>query len=69
MLNLARLTRDGFEKLTWEKKVDTLVTLGSDVAPVLAIGGFPGITVPAGYDKKGLPCGITFSGLKVRSQS
>ncbi|KAF3434622.1 hypothetical protein FNV43_RR21707 [Rhamnella rubrinervis] len=64
LLNLSRLSRDGFEKLLWEKKLDALVTPGFDVASVLAIGGFPGINVPAGYDKKGVPFGITFSGLK-----
>ena len=62
--NLARLTRDGFEKLMIENKLDALVTPGSDVAPVLAIGGFPGISVPAGYDYKGVPFGICFGGLK-----
>ncbi|XP_015893424.3 LOW QUALITY PROTEIN: probable amidase At4g34880 [Ziziphus jujuba] len=64
LLNLARLSRDGFEKLLWDYKLDALVTPGSDVAPVLAIGGFPGINVPAGYDKNGVPFGITFGGLK-----
>ena len=62
--NLARLSREGFEKLLWDNKLDALVTPGSVVAPVLAIGGFPGISVPAGYDKKGVPFGITFGGLK-----
>lgn len=62
--NLARLSREGFEKLLWDKKLDALVTPGSVVAPVLAIGGFPGISVPAGYDKNGVPFGITFGGLK-----
>lgn len=37
--NLARLSRDGFEKLMIENKLDALVTPGADVAPVLAIGG------------------------------
>lgn len=62
--NLARLSREGFEKLLWDNKLDALVTPGSVVAPVLAIGGFPGISVPAGYDKNGVPFGITFGGLK-----
>lgn len=64
LLNLARLSRDGFEKLLRDYKLDALVSPGPDVAPVLAIGGFPGINVPAGYDKKGVPFGITFGGLK-----
>lgn len=48
----------------WENKLDTLVTPGLGVAGVLAIGGFPGINVPAGYDEKGVPFGISFGGLK-----
>ncbi|KAL6213133.1 hypothetical protein ACLB2K_012580 [Fragaria x ananassa] len=64
LLNLAKLTKDGFEKLMTYNRLDALVTPGADVAPVLAIGGFPGISVPAGYDNKGVPFGITFGGLK-----
>ncbi|KAM2041443.1 hypothetical protein FF1_035009 [Malus domestica] len=64
LLNLAKLTKDGFEKLLKDNRLDALVTTGSDVSPVLAIGGFPGISVPAGFDKKGVPFGITFGGLK-----
>lgn len=64
LLNLAKLTKDDFEKLMTYNSLDALVTPGADIAPVLAIGGFPGISVPAGYDKKGVPFGITFGGLK-----
>lgn len=64
LLNLARLSRDGFEKLLRNYKLDAWVTPGSNVDRVLAIGGFPGINVPAGYDKNGVPFGITFRGLK-----
>ncbi|KAF2289964.1 hypothetical protein GH714_039338 [Hevea brasiliensis] len=64
LANLAELTRDGFQKLMWDNKLDALVTPGAGVAPVLAIGGFPGINVPAGYDYKGVPFGINFGGLK-----
>ncbi|KAI8025810.1 putative amidase [Camellia lanceoleosa] len=31
---------------------------------VLAIGGYPGINVPAGYDEDGTPYGICFGGLR-----
>ncbi|EEF34110.1 amidase, putative [Ricinus communis] len=41
-----------------------MVTPGSGVVSVLAIGGYPGVTVPAGYDGSGMPFGICFSGLK-----
>ncbi|CAK9153652.1 unnamed protein product [Ilex paraguariensis] len=66
LLKLARLTQAGFVKLMVENKLDALVTAGSDVAPVLAIGGFPGISVPAAYDinSKGVPVGLCFGGLK-----
>ncbi|KAI9127671.1 hypothetical protein K1719_000664 [Acacia pycnantha] len=62
--NLASLSQRGFEKLMRDYKLDALVTPGSSVAPVLAIGGFPGVNVPAGYDSEGVPFGINFGGLK-----
>ncbi|GMN37328.1 hypothetical protein TIFTF001_006720 [Ficus carica] len=61
--NLARLTREGFEKLMVVNKLDALVTPDAVAAPVLAIGGFPAISVPAGYDDDGVPFGVTFGGL------
>ncbi|KAH7518480.1 hypothetical protein FEM48_Zijuj09G0175900 [Ziziphus jujuba var. spinosa] len=64
ILNLETLSREGFEKLVTEKNLDALVSPGPDVSPVLAIGGFPGINVPAGYDDDGVPFGINFGGLK-----
>ncbi|RVW38601.1 hypothetical protein CK203_075520 [Vitis vinifera] len=41
-------------------KLDATVTLGSGMATVLAIGGYPGVSVPAGYDGDGMPFGICF---------
>ena len=64
LLNLRRASRDGFEKLMKENKLDALVTPYSDIAQVLAIGGYPGINVPAGYHSDGVPYGISFGGLK-----
>ncbi|XP_038902577.1 LOW QUALITY PROTEIN: probable amidase At4g34880 [Benincasa hispida] len=62
---MANLSRNGFEKLMRENELDAIVTLGSGCVSVLAIGGYPGITVPAGYGKDdGLPFGICFGGLK-----
>ena len=63
--DMARLTRDGFVKLMIKHNLDALVTpylgpYGVSVTSVLAIGGFPGISVPAGYDSKGVPFGICF---------
>ena len=64
LLNLKKLLRDGLEKLMRKNRLDALVTPGPDAAPVLAIGGFPAINVPAGYDNDDVPFGITFGGLK-----
>lgn len=62
--NLSRLSRDGLVKLMTKHKLDALVTPDFSVSSVLAIGGFPGISVPAGYDTTGVPFGICFGGLK-----
>ncbi|CAN0878867.1 Probable amidase At4g34880 [Linum grandiflorum] len=52
------------EKAALANYLDALVTPGPAISPILAIGGFPGINVPAGYDEKGVPFGISFGGLK-----
>ncbi|XP_023731446.1 probable amidase At4g34880 [Lactuca sativa] len=62
--NMARLTREGYEKMMVENRLDAVVSPRADISPVLAIGGFPAISVPAAYDNKGVPVGICFSGLK-----
>ncbi|KAK3194865.1 hypothetical protein Dsin_026175 [Dipteronia sinensis] len=64
LLNLAKFSRDGFEKVMMENSLDALVTPGAGIAPVLAIGGFPGISVPAGFTDQGIPFGFSFGGLK-----
>ncbi|XVF67882.1 hypothetical protein PTKIN_Ptkin10aG0157600 [Pterospermum kingtungense] len=62
---LEKLSRDGFEKLMTDHKLDALVAPGISLAmTVLAIGGHPGISVPAGYQSNGMPFGICFGGLK-----
>ncbi|CAH2076759.1 unnamed protein product [Thlaspi arvense] len=61
---MEELSRNGIEKLMKENKLDAIVTLGKTLSPVLATGGYPGITVPAGYDSEGVPFGITFGGLR-----
>ncbi|KAJ7978584.1 Amidase [Quillaja saponaria] len=63
LANLATLTNSGFVKLITKNKQDALVTPGDIKARILAIRGFPGISVPAGYTKDG-PLGICFGGLK-----
>ncbi|GMP37598.1 hypothetical protein CsSME_00009206 [Camellia sinensis var. sinensis] len=64
LLNLTRASKYGFERLMRKYKLDALVTPLSDGSPVLAIGGYPGIIVPAGYDEGGTPYGICFGGLR-----
>ncbi|CAO2833020.1 unnamed protein product [Amaranthus hypochondriacus] len=64
LAKLAKFSRDGFEKVMKENKLDAIITPGSSFSSVLAIGGFPGISVPAGYDEYGVPFGICFGGLK-----
>ncbi|CAJ1938779.1 unnamed protein product [Sphenostylis stenocarpa] len=61
--NLTRLSQDGFEKLMTENKLDAVVVPFAKFSPVLAIGGHPGVTVPAGYEK-GAPVGVCFGGLR-----
>ena len=58
------LSEEGFEKMMQENEFDELVTLGSDVAAMLAIRGYPGITVPGGYDQYGMTFRICFGDLR-----
>ncbi|XP_010447023.1 PREDICTED: putative amidase C869.01 [Camelina sativa] len=62
--NLEQLSRNGIEQLMKEKDLDAIVEVGSGLSSVLAIGGYPGIIVPAGYDSEGVPFGISFGGLR-----
>ena len=64
LVNLAKLTTEGFVKLMTKNKLDALVTPDSSVSSILAIGGFPGVIVPAGYYSIGVPFGLSFGGLK-----
>lgn len=61
---LGKWSREGFEKVMKDKKLDAIVTPGYLLAGILAIGGYPGISVPAGYDEYGAPFGICFGGLR-----
>ncbi|KAJ4785584.1 Glutamyl-tRNA(Gln) amidotransferase subunit A [Rhynchospora pubera] len=62
--NMAQLSSKGIETLMREKQLDAIVTPDATVSSILGIGGYPGISVPAGYDEKGVPFGICFGGLK-----
>ncbi|WOG84753.1 hypothetical protein DCAR_0103937 [Daucus carota subsp. sativus] len=61
--NMKKLNK-GYEKMMRDNKLDAFVTPSPNCSPVLAIGGYPGISVPAGYDSNGVPLGICFGGLK-----
>lgn len=61
---MENLSQNGFEKLMKENELDAMVTPGWGASTVLAIGGYPAISVPAGYDGSGMPFGICFGGLK-----
>ncbi|KAI3698833.1 hypothetical protein L2E82_42689 [Cichorium intybus] len=64
LMNMTKASKNGFEKLMKENKLDAFVTPYSYGARVLAIGGYPGISVPGGYHENGAPFGICFGGLK-----
>ncbi|OIT38609.1 PREDICTED: putative amidase C869.01 [Nicotiana attenuata] len=62
--NITKACKYGFEKMMKDNNLDALMSPGANIASLLAIGGYPGINVPAGYDKNGVPFGIFFGGLK-----
>lgn len=47
-----------------DHELDAMISPGSRASPVFAIGGYPAITIPAGYEIDGMPFGICFGGLK-----
>jgi len=61
---LKEISTNGLEKLMKEHQLDAIVAPNSDASSVLAVGGYPGIAVPAGYDGQGVPFAICFGGLK-----
>ncbi|KAG0544911.1 hypothetical protein BDA96_02G317100 [Sorghum bicolor] len=61
---LKEISTNGLEKLVKEHQLDAIVAANSDASSVLAVGGYPGIAVPAGYDKQGVPFAICFGGLR-----
>ncbi|KAJ4981011.1 hypothetical protein NE237_031848 [Protea cynaroides] len=65
LANMQSLIENGVVKLMTQNNLDALITLDATITSVLAIGGFPGISVPAGYGPDGTPfAGICFSGLR-----
>ena len=61
---LKELSAEGLEKLIKERQLDAILTPDYSASSLLAIGGHPGIVVPAGYDKQGVPFGLCFGGLQ-----
>ncbi|XP_038887903.1 probable amidase At4g34880 [Benincasa hispida] len=61
MMNLSLY---GFEEIMKGNSLDAMITLGTGAEGVLAIGGYPAISVPAGYEGNGEPFGILLGGLK-----
>ncbi|KAK4284461.1 hypothetical protein QN277_001291 [Acacia crassicarpa] len=52
---MEELSAEGLEKIMEENELDGLVTLGSDAAALLALGGYPGITVPGRRSTADIP--------------
>ncbi|KAL5224177.1 hypothetical protein ABZP36_010816 [Zizania latifolia] len=61
---LNKLCERGLEKIMRVNQLDAIVTPGASAHSLLAIGGYPAITVPAGYASNGVPFAICFGGLK-----
>ncbi|KAK8511440.1 hypothetical protein V6N13_024077 [Hibiscus sabdariffa] len=64
IVKLGAMSRDGIEKLMKENKLDALLSPFSSASSILATGQHPGIIVPAGYNREGVPFGLCFGGLK-----
>ncbi|XP_077231068.1 putative amidase At4g34880 isoform X2 [Tasmannia lanceolata] len=61
---LTKLCEEGFEKFMNDHNLDAMLAPEFFAYPMLAIGGYPAIVVPAGYDPDGVPYAIMFAGLK-----
>lgn len=61
---LNKLCKRGLEKVMKVNQLDAIVAPGASAHSLLAIGGYPAITVPAGYASNGVPFAICFGGLK-----
>ncbi|KAI3833231.1 hypothetical protein MKW92_023693 [Papaver armeniacum] len=64
LLNMEKLDNEGFKSLMIKNDLDAVVAPGFALSTPLAIGGHPGIIVPAGYGDDGMPIGICFGGLR-----
>ncbi|KAL6639432.1 hypothetical protein ACP70R_023162 [Stipagrostis hirtigluma subsp. patula] len=61
---LNEISTTGLEKLMKEQKLDAILAPNNTASSILAVGGYPGIIVPAGYDSRGVPFGLCFGGLQ-----
>uniref|UniRef100_A0A0D9XHW1 Amidase domain-containing protein n=1 Tax=Leersia perrieri TaxID=77586 RepID=A0A0D9XHW1_9ORYZ len=61
---LSKLCERSLEKIMRVHKLEAIVAPGASAHSLLAIGGYPAITVPAGYASNGVPFAICFGGLK-----
>ncbi|KAI5020544.1 hypothetical protein ZWY2020_045432 [Hordeum vulgare] len=61
---LNKLCEEGLEKIMRANQLDAIVAPGASAHSLLAIGGYPAVTVPAGYASNGVPFAICFGGLK-----
>jgi amidase len=61
---LNKLCKRSIEKVMQGNKLDAIVAPGASAHSLLAIGGYPAITVPARYASNGVPFAICFGGFK-----
>ncbi|XP_062205987.1 probable amidase At4g34880 [Phragmites australis] len=61
---LNKLCKRGLEKVMQDNQLDAIVAPGASAHSLLALGGYPAITVPAGYAANGVPFAICFGGLR-----
>ncbi|KAJ0964190.1 hypothetical protein J5N97_029312 [Dioscorea zingiberensis] len=61
---MSKLSKQGLERLMEKENLDAVVTPNWSFTSIMAIGGYPGISVPAGYGSNGVPFGLCFAGLK-----
>jgi amidase len=52
-----------------DNQLDAIVAPGASAHGLLAIGGYPAVSVPAGYAANGVPFAIGCGGWKDRSRS
>ncbi|KAG0493640.1 hypothetical protein HPP92_004634 [Vanilla planifolia] len=60
---MAKLSK-GFETMMRQRNLDALMFVDYSGEAALALGGYPIISVPAGYKEFGAPFGISFAGLR-----